>query len=422
VPLLARLFRNVPSGQQPQGSDKLEEDEDVEVDDVEALSELGGTTSALKDVSFSVGVGKTLAVLGSSGAGKTTLLRVLAGVTPPTAGRVVIAGRRAPFHEFVAPLVEPERTPAQAAILTGRLGDYKRREVKRHLETIFEFAGISSSARRGAVGKLARQVAISTCLHLDASIIFLDEPSSLGDIRFQERCFQLLAERRAMGVTLVIATRDPASVRGLCEDAIWLDNGSVRSSGPFDTVAKSGTAAREIALGDEELPDPLDPTIPAAERSFNKSVSIIGARVAEAGETEILERNESLVIEVDLELAGAPIGVRCGVGFSTEDPVGVWTSQPTPILYRATGHQHLTVTVPRDVLPGGRVSARIEIIVRRDGADSSIGRDGAFTLEIDEPREREPAFERNSVSRKFGKEWVRTASIWRTDPPPRGWL
>ncbi len=191
----------------------------------------------LHDVSFEVGKGERVGIVGRNGAGKTTLLQILCGISRPTKGSFDVKGRIAPIlalgSAFDGLLTGRENARIGAAIL-----GLPHREIDKRLDAIAAFAdiGISFDApmRTYSSGMVAR-VAFSICAHVDADILIVDEALAVGDQRFQEKCENFIRDFGKTG-TVLLVSHSLVFLSELCDRILWLDNGVVRMSGDPKTV------------------------------------------------------------------------------------------------------------------------------------------------------------------------------------------
>lgn len=193
---------------------------------------------ALKDVSFRVGRGERVAVIGRNGAGKSTLLKVIAGVLEPTRGRVDVRGRIVTVLDLGAGL-DPELSGIENIDLNGLLLGRTRTEVAAVRDDIVARSGlgdfIHAPLRNYSSGMTAR-LAFSVATAWVPDILILDEVLAVGDAAFLERCHQRLDEFRAAGTTLLLVSHAPEQVRASCERCVWLDGGTVVADGPMSDV------------------------------------------------------------------------------------------------------------------------------------------------------------------------------------------
>jgi ABC-type polysaccharide/polyol phosphate transport system ATPase subunit len=210
----------------------------------------GETFWALRDVGFEVPRGATLGVIGRNGAGKSTLLKLLAGITAPTRGRIVIHGRVAALIE-VGSGFHPELTGRDNVFLSGSILGMRRREIAGKLERIVEFAGvgdfIDTPVKRYSSGMYVR-LGFAVAAHLEPDVLLIDEVLSVGDAEFQVKCLQRLEELKERGTTNIFISHDLTAVERLCDSAVLLERGVIAARGePADVV---GDYHRRLALWD----------------------------------------------------------------------------------------------------------------------------------------------------------------------------
>src|SRR6202020_2858429 len=145
---------------------------------------------ALKDVSFELGHGDILGIIGRNGAGKSTLLKILSRTTSPTVGNVKINGRIASLLE-VGTGFHPELSGRDNIFLNGAILGMNRQEIKRKFDEIVDFSGveryIDTPVKRYSSGMYVR-LAFAVAAHLDPEILIVDEVLAVGDSEFQRKC------------------------------------------------------------------------------------------------------------------------------------------------------------------------------------------------------------------------------------------
>jgi ABC-type polysaccharide/polyol phosphate transport system ATPase subunit len=198
---------------------------------------------ALRNVSFRVEDGESLAVVGRNGAGKSTLLSLIAGLADPVEGRIVVNGRVAALHELGAGF-HPDLTGVENLRLNASLLGLSRKRTEEVFQDILTFAGIGDfidePIRTYSMGMTMR-LAFAIAIHVDPDILIIDEVLAVGDQAFQEKCQERIREFKAKGKTLLFVSHSGPLVRELCSRALWLDHGKVLLDGPVDEVLDAYT-------------------------------------------------------------------------------------------------------------------------------------------------------------------------------------
>ena len=203
---------------------------------------------ALRHVSFSVPQRTILGLIGANGAGKSTLLKVIARVTRPSGGRVVGFGRVVSLLELGAGF-NPDFSAHDNILMNAAMHGISRREALDRMPEIIRFAEledfVDNPVRQYSSGMYLR-LAFSVAISMQPDILLADEILAVGDIAFQERCLQRVAEESERGLTVLFVSHDMAAVSRLCHRIIWLDKGEVASDGEPEAVvaAYEDTALR----------------------------------------------------------------------------------------------------------------------------------------------------------------------------------
>ncbi len=196
---------------------------------------------ALQDVSFEVGRGEVLGIIGRNGAGKSTLLKILSRITEPTCGRVRIAGRVASLLE-VGTGFHPELTGRENIYLNGAILGMTRAEIRRKFDEIVAFAGVEkfldTPVKRYSSGMYVR-LAFAVAAHLEPEILVVDEVLAVGDAEFQKKCLGRMGEVARGGRAVIFVSHNMLAIQALCGKAVLLQSGQVVSSGSSaETVAQ----------------------------------------------------------------------------------------------------------------------------------------------------------------------------------------
>jgi ABC-type polysaccharide/polyol phosphate transport system ATPase subunit len=198
----------------------------------------GMTTWGLRDVSFSIGPGEGAALIGPSGSGKTTLLRVLAGIFTPDRGTLEIRGRVASLLSTNAGLMSL-LTGRENAALLGVIAGLPRRAMRKTAEHVKARSGLDEAFERPVLtysqGMKAR-LGFAVAEEVDPQILLLDEVHEALDHEFRDFLQQRAQSILDAGGVVIAAGHDHPMLARLCKRALWMQDGTIRESGPFDEV------------------------------------------------------------------------------------------------------------------------------------------------------------------------------------------
>jgi homopolymeric O-antigen transport system ATP-binding protein len=184
---------------------------------------------ALRDISFEIRRGESVAVIGPNGAGKSTLLRILSRILRPTRGVYQVTGRLGALIEITAGF-HPDLTGRENIYLNGAILGLKRSEIEARLDSIVDFSGVSSfidtPVKKYSSGMQAR-LGFSVASHLSPDVLLVDEVLSVGDMSFQNRCIERMKQQVAAGVAVVFVSHNLQAVATLCKRCIVLTRGEV---------------------------------------------------------------------------------------------------------------------------------------------------------------------------------------------------
>lgn len=193
---------------------------------------------ALKDVTFDVPRGDSIGIVGANGCGKSTLLKAISGIYPPYKGTVSVNGSIAPLIELGAGF-DGQLTARENIFLNGALFGHDHKYMESKFNEIVDFAElwefIDVPVRNYSSGMGARLgFAIATIVKPD--ILICDEILSVGDMKFQEKCEQKMAELMDGGTTLLFVSHSIEQVRKVCKHAIYLEKGQLQAQGEVNEV------------------------------------------------------------------------------------------------------------------------------------------------------------------------------------------
>lgn len=188
---------------------------------------------ALRDVSFSIGKGETVGIIGTNGAGKSTILKIITGVLNPTEGEVSVNGRISALLELGAGF-NMEYTGIENVYLNGTMSGFSEEEIDARLDDILAFADIGEFAyqpvKAYSSGMFVR-LAFAVAINIDPEILIVDEALSVGDVFFQAKCYRKFEEFKQEGKTILFVSHDLNSISKYCDRVVLLDHGTAVSTG-----------------------------------------------------------------------------------------------------------------------------------------------------------------------------------------------
>jgi homopolymeric O-antigen transport system ATP-binding protein len=196
---------------------------------------------ALRDVSFRVGRGRALGVIGQNGAGKSTLLRLVGGIGQATEGSLRMYGRASALLDLGSSF-HHDLTGRENVIVAGVVAGLTRRQVVARFDEIVKFAEletfIDQPVRTFSSGMLMR-LAFSVAVHTDPEILLVDEVLAVGDVGFQYKCLERIARFKENGCAILLVSHDMTTMEGLCDDILWLREGRTEAYGqPKEVIAR----------------------------------------------------------------------------------------------------------------------------------------------------------------------------------------
>lgn len=186
---------------------------------------------AIQDLSLTVHAGECVGLAGANGAGKSTLLKLIAGVTYPTQGSVIVRAKVAPMIEVGAGF-HPDLTGRENIFMNGTIIGMSIREVREKLSSIIDFSGLESfidmPVKKFSSGMHLR-LGFSIALHSSADILLIDEILSVGDLDFQQKCIEAIKSIRAKKA-IILVSHDQVLLERIADRICWLQKGQISAS------------------------------------------------------------------------------------------------------------------------------------------------------------------------------------------------
>lgn len=193
---------------------------------------------ALKDASFDLERGQSLALVGPNGAGKTTVLKLLANITQPTEGKINIEGRLSALIELGAGF-HPDLTGRENIYLNGTILGLERSDIERRYDEIVAFSELErfleTPLKRYSSGMSVR-LGFSVAACIEPEILLVDEVLAVGDAAFRQKCIARIQELIDGGTSLIFVSHNLWLVQTICQSALYIDGGKIKHRGPTGEV------------------------------------------------------------------------------------------------------------------------------------------------------------------------------------------
>ena len=209
------------------------------------------TFAAVRDVTVSVPRGRTLGVIGRNGSGKSTLLKLVAGITKPTTGTVHVNGRISALIELGAGF-HPEISGRENVFINGIMLGLTKRQIARRFDEIVDFAEltefIDAPVKTYSSGMYMR-LGFAVAIHVDPDVLLVDEVLAVGDEGFTHKCLDKFAEFKRRGKTILLVTHSLGLVERFCDEALWMDAGTMKAIGDPKRVV--GAYITDVEVSEE---------------------------------------------------------------------------------------------------------------------------------------------------------------------------
>jgi ABC-type polysaccharide/polyol phosphate transport system ATPase subunit len=191
------------------------------------------TFQALRGVTFDVAAGRTFGIIGRNGSGKSTMLKLIAGIGKPTTGQVIVDGRVSALIELGAGF-HPEISGRENVYINGMMLGLSKKEIAHRFDDIVAFAEleefIDAPVKTYSSGMYVR-LGFAVAINVDPDVLLVDEVLAVGDEAFTHKCLDKFADFKRRGKTILIVTHQLDLVQRFCDEALWLDQGVVKTQG-----------------------------------------------------------------------------------------------------------------------------------------------------------------------------------------------
>lgn len=195
---------------------------------------------ALRNISFNIHRGESVALIGANGSGKSTMLKIISGILAPTRGTVKVHGTIAPLIELGAGF-DCQLTGRENVFLNGAVLGHSKKLMMEKYDEILEFSGLAEfidvPVKNYSSGMIAR-LGFSIATMVKPDILIVDEILAVGDRVFQDKCHKRMEEMISAGTTVVLVSHSEDDIRRISQKAVWIDHGDLRAVGDTNTVLK----------------------------------------------------------------------------------------------------------------------------------------------------------------------------------------
>ena len=265
---------------------------------------------AVNGVSFTVRRGETVGIIGRNGAGKSTILKMITGVLTPSSGQIYLSGTVAALLELGTGF-DAEKNGIENIYLNGRINGLTKKQIEESIDDVLEFADIGDfiyqPIKTYSSGMLVR-LAFATAIHVNPDILIVDEALSVGEIRFQQKCYRKIREFKEKG-TVLFVSHDTGAIASFCDRVIWLDNGKIFKEGIPGEILKEYLAfmrydikpdsseddVSQITVSDSDIPTSGEIT---SETDNNTCHLEFGTNAAQFTKIQLLDKEHHLTSQV----------------------------------------------------------------------------------------------------------------------------
>ena len=327
---------------------------------VAGLNKSFDANQVLKDIGFEVNRGDVVAIIGSSGSGKSTLLKCIAKILTPDKGTISSTGRMAAMLE-VGSGFHPELSGRENIYLNGAILGMSKKEIDSKLDASIDFSGverfIDQPVKNYSSGMYVR-LGFSVSIHVEPDILLVDEVLAVGDMEFQNKCMDKFAQLKDQGRTVVVVSHGLEQMRTFCDQAAWLDHGTLVDVGNaaevIDTYSDVAHHAVEVEGGGTRF---------GSGEAMSEKIELLGP----SGEpTSLVNTGDAVRLRLHYRAKERVKAAVFGVSIDTREGIFVWGLHGVDACYVPTsiepGTGHLDVNIPRLALNPGSytVSAAIQ--------------------------------------------------------------
>ena len=248
--------------------------------------------TVLSDISFDIKKGEAVGLIGQNGCGKSTTLKLLTKIIYPDSGTVVVNGRVSSLLELGAGF-HPDMSGRENIYTNASIFGLSKREIDERIDQIIDFSEleefIDSPVRTYSSGMYMR-LAFSVAINVNADILLIDEILAVGDVNFQKKCLDRIKEIKKSGTTIVLVSHSMNQIEDVCDNAIWLEDGTIKREGcVHDVISDYRDQMEEIRIS--RIRGNTDDITKLANASFSKLTIRGGTGKVRFTNIKLLDRN-----------------------------------------------------------------------------------------------------------------------------------
>lgn len=299
------------------------------------------THEVIKGISFDVKKGEAIGLVGHNGCGKSTMLKMLTRIMYPDKGSIEIKGRVSSLIELGAGF-HPDMSGRENIYTNAAIFGLSKKEIDERIQSIIDFSEIEefidNPVRTYSSGMYMR-LAFAVAINVDADVLLIDEILAVGDVAFQNKCFNRLKEIKANGTTIVIVSHSLGQIEQICERSIWINDGVICAEGDpktvhmtyLDHMIQKQKEAENVEVQvikeepqpqeqQEEQPEGISESEEASEEpkkrwgSKDAEITAISIRTADGRESRIFSTNDYIEIELTYDVKKTVNDAIIGIG------------------------------------------------------------------------------------------------------------
>ena len=194
---------------------------------------------ALKDINFQVEKGEIVGILGTNGSGKSTVSNILSGIVAPDMGEAIIRGEQALIA--IKSGLNNQLTGIENIEFKGALLGFDKNKIEKIKKEVIEFSELGDfiyQPVKSYSSGMKSRLGFSISINIDADIIIIDEALSVGDVAFNEKCFDKIQELKESGKTIFFVSHSLSEIKKYCTKGLWIEGGFFRGYDEVDIISK----------------------------------------------------------------------------------------------------------------------------------------------------------------------------------------